>query len=608
MKKVLYDVEIYKNCFLCSIKDYETKEVVIWEVSERRNDFRKIKAFFEEFTGFLISFNGIHYDNPMILWLLKNGGKGTVEDFLLDLKDWSDYIIRNDFWWNDKSLSMYKYQNQWTDIDLFLYWSKMLRLSKKISLKGLGVQLGYPVIQELPFEPNMILNSQQIDELIEYNSVHDLGILELLLDRMEGEVKLRAYIKNEYGIKCMSFDAPKIASEVLLKTYCDATNQEMWEVRKTRFEDGERLPLPAIMFTLPIFQELYQDMCKASRDFKKEVVLIHNNTSIKISYGIGGIHSVNNNESYAESDTELVLTSDVASMYPNLIVNYELIRYPIILEKYKQVKADRIEAKKSGNKSKDSLLKLILNSTSGLIDNQHSWLYYPEGAMKLRLMGQLVLTVVIERLVIKGYKVISANTDGIEVVVPKDREQEYYSIVDKVGEEFDLIFEHEAYKKIIYQNVNSYLALTASGKLKQKGLFVEKPDLTNSVDFLVIPKALKAYYIDSTAVEDFIRNHGEIYDFCCSKKVDKSYDVIWTTPEGKTLKQQRLNRFYASTKGGYILKHRDDSSSHILKASGVMIYNNKTEDFPDDVNYLFYINQVNTIIRELENNGQLLLF
>ena len=39
-----------------------------------------------------------------------------------------------------------------------------------------------------------------------------------------------------------------------------------------------------------------------------------------------------------------------------------------------------------------------------------------------------------------------------------------------------------------------------------------------------------------------------------------------------------------------------------------MIYNNKTEDFPDDVNYLFYINQVNTIIRELENNGQLLLF
>ena len=608
MKKVLYDVEIYKNCFLCSIKDYETKEVVIWEISDRRNDYRKIKEFFEEFTGFLISFNGIHYDNPMILWLLKNGGKGTVEDFLLDLKDWSDMLIHKDFWWNDEKLKQYKYQKQWTDVDLFLYWSKMLRLSKKISLKGLGVQLGYPVIQELPFEPNMILNHTQIDELIEYNSVHDLGILELLLDKMEPEVKLRAYIKNEYGLNCMSFDAPKIASEVLLKTYCDATNQQAWEVRKTRFEDTHKLPLPNITFNLPIFQELYKNMCNASRDFKKELVVIHKNTAVKISYGIGGIHSVNNNEKYEEDEDNLVITSDVASMYPNLIVNYELIRYPIILEKYKQVKSDRIEAKRSGNKSKDSLLKLILNSTSGLIDNQHSWLYYPEGAMKLRLMGQLVLSVVIDRLVIEGYKVVSANTDGIEVVVPREKEQDYYKIVDQVGEEFNLVFEHEQYKKIIYQNVNSYLALTASGKLKQKGLFVEKPDLTNSVDFLIIPKALKAHYIDGIKIEDFIRNHKEIYDFCCSKKVDKSYDVIWTTPEGKTLKQQRLNRFYASTKGGYILKHRDDSSSHILKASGVMIYNNNLDTFPNDVNYLFYIDQVNTIIRELENFNQLSLF
>jgi transcriptional regulator of NAD metabolism len=606
--KILFDVEIYKNCFLCSIKDYDTKEITIWEISKRKNDFKAIKEFFDSFKGFLISFNGVHYDNPMILWLLKNGGKGSTKEFLLKLKEWSDMLIHRDFWWNDPSLKKYKYQKQWTDIDLFLYWSKMLRLSKKVSLKGLGIQLGYSVIQELPFEVGMSLNSEQIDELIEYNSVHDLGILELLLDNMEKEVKLRSYIRQEYGINCMSMDAPKIASEVLLKTYCDETGEEPWEVRKYRFDDTERLPLPNIKFELPIFQELYNEMCIATRNFSKEIVVNHKETSLKISYGIGGIHAVNKNEQYYQNSDNLIITSDVASLYPSLIINYKLIRYPVILEKYKEVKADRIIAKKNKEKSKDSLLKLILNSTSGLIDNKHSWLYYPEGAMKLRLMGQLILTVTVEKLVIAGFKVLSINTDGAETIVLRDREKEYYQIVDQVGKEFNLIFEHEQYKKIIYQNVNSYVAETKDGKVKQKGLFVEKPELTNSVNFLIIPKALNAYYINGINIEDFVHNHKEIYDFCCSKKVDKSYFVTWAGEDGISFKQQRLNRFYASTKGGYIYKNREGSSSHILKASGVMLYNNKKEKFPDDINYKFYINQINTIIKELDNSGQLLLF
>jgi uncharacterized protein (DUF2132 family) len=299
----------------------------------------------------------------------------------------------------------------------------MLRISKKISLKGLAIQLGYPTIQELPYEPNSVLKQHEIDELIHYNSVHDLGILELLLIKMEDEVRLRNYVKKEYGLDCMSFDAPKIASEILLKYYCKETwkdgiddtiygyyNNKIKEIRSTRFTTGTPLSLPPISFHLPQFKELYADMCKATRSFSKEVIIIHNNTTIKLSYGIGGLHSVNNNEIYTENADNLIVTSDVASMYPNLIINYKLIRFNEILNKYIQVKEDRIDAKATGNKTKDSFLKLILNSTSGLIDNEHSWLYYPEGAMKLRLMGQLVLTVVIDKLVFNGFKVISANT------------------------------------------------------------------------------------------------------------------------------------------------------------------------------------------------------
>lgn len=407
--KVICDVEVYPNVFLCGIQDIDTKEKIVWEISDRKNDYSEIIKFFNSFNQYLITFNGIHYDNCIIMYIIHNKCD-NVEFYLKNLKTWSDYIINNDFWWNDKSLSKYKYNNKWVDIDLYCYWSKMLRLSKKISLKGLAIQMNYPVVQELPFDPSMSLNHTQIDVLRHYNSVHDLGITELLYNSMLSEIKLRQYINNTYNLKCYSWDAPKIASELLLQEYCKLTNQDPKYVKSLKFEHTKKLELPLIDFQLDCFKELYKEMSEALNEFSKEIVLLHDNTALKLTYGKGGLHSVNENESYFEDHNNHIITSDAASLYPNFIINYELLRYKEVLQLYTNVKIDRIDAKKNKYKSKDALLKLILNATSGMIDNQYSWLYYPEGAMKLRLMGQLMLTLLIERLVLAGYQVISANT------------------------------------------------------------------------------------------------------------------------------------------------------------------------------------------------------
>jgi len=478
-QKVICDVEVYSNVFLCAIQDIDTKEKIVWEISNRVNQYEEIITFFKKFNKYLITFNGIHYDVPIILYLIHNKLENTLE-YLQKLKEWSDYIINNDFWWKDNDLKKYKYQNQWIDVDLYLYWSKMLRLSKKISLKGLAIQLNYPIVQELPFDPSMNLNHTQIDKLRHYNSVHDLGITQLLYDSMLPEIKLRQYIENTYNLKCYSWDAPKIASELLLQEYCKLTNKDPKYIKSLKFEHTNKLELPKINFKLDCFKKLYKGMSNALNEFSEEIVLLYGNTALKLTYGKGGLHSVNKNESYFEDENTIIKTSDVASLYPNLIINYGLLRQPEVLNLYINVKSDRIEAKKNKDKSKDSLLKLILNSTSGMIDNQYSWLYYPEGAMKLRLMGQLILTVVIEKLVLADYQVVSANTDGIEVIIPKNKELEYESIVNQIGKEFNLEFEHENYKKIIYQNVNNYICQTSS-KIKQKGLFVEKPELGNTL-------------------------------------------------------------------------------------------------------------------------------
>ena len=287
------------------------------------------------------------------------------------------------------------------------------------------------------------------------------------------------------------------------------------------------------------------------------------------------------------------------------------IRYPEVLERYKQIKDERLIAKKNKDKGKDSFLKLVLNSTSGLLDMSHSWLYYPEGAMRLRLIGQLVLTKCIEQCIINNWQVVSANTDGIEVLVPTHMLKQYKDILDMTCNKFNLDLEHEYYNKIIYKNVNNYIALTNENKLKQKGLFVYNPVLGNSVDEIVIAKALEAYYIKDIEPKEFISNPEKynlhIYDYCKSNKIGKDFKVYWNN-----IVQQQLNRYYFSKNKPYLFKRKHDigTMQHVNVGEGVEIFNDYREKTFEEyqVNYSYYIRKTQEIIDEINNFNQLSLF
>ena len=636
-QKVIYDVEVYPNCFLCAIQDVDSKEKIVWEISDRTNEYDDIVKFFNGFNQYLISFNGIHYDNCIMMYIIHNK-LDNVDNYLQKLKEWSDFIIHNDFWWNDKELSKYKYHNKWIDIDLFLYWSKMLRLSKKISLKGLAIQMNYPVVQELPFDPAMSLNHAQIDELRHYNSVHDLGITDLLFTQFTGKgtvplgnlgtVQLRATVKQKYGINAFSFDAPKIASEVMIYKYCEKTNQDLRTFKKQRFE---KTPFQfkdlftdyKFEFKTKILKDIYNKWMNSHNTFNETFTCFTKNQKegIKLSIGVGGIHNIVKNEMY-EADSEYEICDiDIESLYPTFILGLHCFRFKELEETYEEFKHLRVTESKPNIKKfkgtdkeqfwkeEDAFNKVILNGLSGHIDQEYSPLYNNIGAMKMRCMGQLVLLTIIEKIHEENIKIIQVNTDGLTVLLPKIKKDLFVSIVQETEQLYKVKFEYGYYQKMILANVNNYLAQDLSGSIKQKGMFVEKPELGNSVDYLIIPKALKAFYIDNIPVKQFVESHNNILDFCCSQKVDKSYHIMWTNPQFVTSKQQRLNRFYASTKGGYIFKCRDNTQGHLLKESGVMIYNNHNPDvFPNDVNYKFYIAEINKIINQINRNNQISLF
>lgn len=324
-------------------------------------------------------------------------------------------------------------------------------------------------------------------------------------------------------------------------------------------------------------------------------------------------------------------------MYPTNIENWKAFRFPEVLDVYTGFKNTRTNETKPGLKKfkkesdewkyyqqKDTFIKLVLNGVSGHLDSEHSWLYNPEGIMKVRCGGQLILLALIEKCIIAGFDVISTNTDGLEIRLLKDNVNKYLQLVKEIEDKFNVSFEREIYSKIIYSSVNSYIAIKENGDVKLKGEFVTNPELGSSVDMMVVPKALVAYFVKGIKPEEFLKSKElTIFDYCISQKTSKDYEVFW---QGK--KQQRLNRYYACTKGAYLYKKETQmawqkrtskanskkktppSFQHMMKETGVMIYNSHKEQPLEsyNINYSFYLNQINSKISELERNNQLQLF
>lgn len=654
MKKIkgtwLCDIEVYPDLFFVGIKDFKNKKVFSYEVSERKDERDKLFKDLTSFSGFFVSFNGLHYDEVVLLYFIKNY-KSLLKDcslseFFYFIKDISDSIINED--WD--TIKLYKYAfRDWTSIDLFMYWSKMLRISKQISLKSLGIQLNHEEVQELPFPITHLFgtNEEEIEQLIHYNIKNDLGILEKLFVKMQGEVELRHYILKEYGIPSWSMDAPKIASEYLLEDYCRKTfnfNEEddvrfqeieykkyKKEIRNQRyypkpFKIGDYLP--PVNFKTDFFKKIHKEFCENGGDFYKEVPFNKKDTSVMLLPSVGGIHSKNDNQ-YWESDEEwVILDSDVASLYPTLFKIYEFLRgdLKIVLDKYVEIIEDRLVAKRNKDKKKDKFLKLILNGFSGLADSNVTWVYSPEQVTALRVLGQLIQLRFIEDLSeLDGVKVFFTNTDGTCIMIRRKLIPEFCKIAKDIEKEFKITWEFTFNKKMVFSNTNSYISVieekfmldddlnfinheTGLNEIKRKGAVFRYGNdipLGDSVNEQVIPRALEAYFVNGISPEEFISNplkyNISIFDYCCSKKVNKSFNVYY----GDDI-IQNINRYYFSKKGLYLMKLKKKSTgnkNHMHKGYSVKllnIYNPETSFEEYDINYSYYIAKAKRLISEME--------
>lgn len=623
----VYDIEVFQNIFHCSVKNTETNDIYKFEISERKNQLRELVKFFKQVDKYITwgdyyttniniptniifcGYNNLHYDNPIINYIIEYEDKlmqyniPTICSSIFNLSK----TITTSSEDNIDAWKHWKYQIWFDTFDILtmLYSNKL-----RVGLKEIQVTMQYPNVQEFVCDWTKPLPLEDFDSMIDYN-INDIESTSELLNRCKKDVDLRIAIEDEYGVRVLSKDGVNIGMKILTQKYLEKTGLTWWDIKDLRSPMSviplKDVILPFIKYDSPILQRVLEDMknqivSPGRKGYENKFVF----NNLRYSVGVGGIHSVNSPEIIIPRDDEMLIDIDVASLYPSMLIEYEF--YPKhlgkeFLEVYKQIKDERIEAKHNGDKVKNETLKLALNGLSGNLQNEHNFCYSPFAVMQIRINGQLLLLMLAEKLTQIGCRIVQANTDGLFVLLKKD----VYSKVNSICREWEqltkLTLEEDRFKAMYQYAINDYFAITEDNKVKEKGMFITAVKLGKGLTPKIIPKAVISFFKDGIPVEDTIKNCTDIRDFLMSEKTGKQWHVEYMNEE-----QQRTNRFYASTNGGYLWKWKYSNDSDIksyqnmLTASGVTLLN-KFDDKPIEerkINYRYYIMEAYKIIRDLK--------
>lgn len=642
----VYDIEVFQNIFHCSVKNTETNNIYKFEISERKNQLRELVKFFKQVDKYITwgdyyttninipanvifcGYNNLHYDNPIINYIIEYEDKlmqyniPTICSSIFNLSK----TITTSSEDNIDAWKHWKYQIWFDTFDILtmLYSNKL-----RVGLKEIQVTMQYPNVQEFVCDWTKPLPLEDFDSMIDYN-INDIESTSELLNRCKKDVDLRIAIEDEYGVRVLSKDGVNIGMKILTQKYLEKTGLTWQDIKDLRSPMSviplKDVILPFIKYDSPILQRVLDDMknqivSPGRKGYENKFVF----NNLRYSVGVGGIHSVNSPEIIIPRDDEMLIDIDVASLYPSMLIEYEF--YPKhlgkeFLEVYKQIKDERIEAKHNGDKVKNETLKLALNGLSGNLQNEHNFCYSPFAVMQIRINGQLLLLMLAEKLTQIGCRIVQANTDGLFVLLKKDA----YSKVNSICREWEqltkLTLEEDRFKAMYQYAINDYFAITEDNKVKEKGMFITTVKLGKGLTPKIIPKAVISFFKDGIPVEDTIKNCTDIRDFLMSEKTGKQWHVEYMNEE-----QQRTNRFYASTNGGYLWKWKDTGHKegeiitytepyvgehkykasarqyqNMLTASGVTLLN-KFDDKPIEerkINYRYYIMEAYKIIRDLK--------
>ena len=613
------------------------------------------------FKAFMMYFN--RFDNTkQLITKLKE-----VSDKIISLQD------DKDAFWKDRELDLIrKYPLPWATVDLFKVYAlnsagvnvdKNTGERKKFgkSLKQVSINLKWHNLLDFKLPPiddeegdiyrkkdayrgmtneqlnHLITNDfdryilpKRVKPMLHYNK-NDVYLVCETARQKPDEIKLRYSLGAAFNLNLLCAARSSIADKLLYKFYSERSGLSIDKFKDLRTQrtalSFNKIIFPHICFKTKQLQDLLEDMKKVviyrtNKDAFEKVIQFYGTT---YTIATGGLHSQDRPAVLTSTDKYTYVHYDISSFYPSVMVAYNIapkhLNNNVFVKMVDYIRLTRIKCKhtedKDGlivagvhNKLAAEALKIVINAIYGKFGFEMFFLFDRFAQMQVTINGQLMVMMVVEALELDGIHVVSANTDGIIVKLPKDKEEDFKRITDDWCAQNKLTADSERYKLFVTRDINNYFDIQTNDKVEYKGSLDPKQylkDLKKGYDMPVVAKAVFEYFAHGVSVMETLRNHKDILDFCKTQNVGKQFEVVYQKVEnGKVIDihSQRHVRFYVSTKGVIIMKENVNSNQRSVLASGKpVIILNKLDDKDislRNIDYKYYYEEAYKIINPIK--------
>ncbi|WOH52416.1 hypothetical protein [Bradyrhizobium sp. sBnM-33] len=276
-----------------------------------------------------------------------------------------------------------------------------------------------------------------------------------LMQTLKEQLTLREQMTKQYGVDLRSKSDAQVAEAVIKKELKRLTGEEP---KKPKITPGKHYKYRVPDFIHYRSTELNAVLGNVrAADFaistSGKVIMpdVLKKAKIKIGssiyrVGIGGLHSSEKTIAHRADAHTRIVDRDVRGYYPQIILNLGLYPQhlgPIFLRVFRSSVERRNKAKdrvdelkklikrandeatllKQELKTNDNVsgsLKIVNNGAFGKLGSKWSVLFAPDLMIQVTIGGQLSLLMLIEMVERAGFRVVSANTDGIVIICPTD--------------------------------------------------------------------------------------------------------------------------------------------------------------------------------------------
>lgn len=504
---IIYDTEVFKYDWLICWLDTKTRKTY-----HIVNDSKKLLDFYKFYKNDIwVGYNSRNYDVFIVQGILCGFNPYDISTFIIE-----------------KERKGWEYSRLFTKFPIINYDTSVgFR-----SLKELEAFMGHDIREtSVPFDIDRKLTEQEIKETIGYCKHDVMEAFEVLIETSE-EFESHIGLVNEF----------ELGLHNLSKTKAQLSAKILGAVMKPHDDEFE-ISFPP---TLEIGKysnvvDWFNTWAAESKDYSDSYDTIIN--GVPHTIGFGGLHGAVKN--YVGDG--YFLMCDVASYYPAMMIEYNYLSRNVVSPiKFKQIRDERIVMKRAKDK-RQLPRKIVLNSTFGASKDKYNPLYDPLQANNICIGGQVLLIDLLDKLDGKC-ELIQSNTDGILVKLrSKDDKAEIMKICNTWSERTGMELEFDEYVKVIQKDVNNYIIVEESGKMKRKGAFVKKLHKLDN-DLPIVNKAVVDYLVYGTPVEKTIMECDQLIDFQKITKVSRKYDYAFKEdfykPLVKFYKQDEVQNMY----------------------------------------------------------------